>query len=146
MRRNQTPENGHLLRSTSIHPQRRRAHNSSHNPAKPHNQTNDIPLGRALDNRLDASKRSVDRSTHGDDLAALLAVAECCPDPEDFPDWLAKSMRGLIISCVERRCFPALVRCAHGPLGPRVRSLSQLAVRISEQSAHALSLNPPMGG
>ena len=55
-------------------------------------------------------------------------------------------MRGLKSRCVERRCFPALVRFAHGPLRPRVRSLIQSALRISEQSAHALSLNPPMGG
>ena len=52
----------------------------------------DIGLGRALDNRLDASRRSVDRSTHGDDLAALLAVAERCPDPAAFPDWLARRL------------------------------------------------------
>lgn len=52
----------------------------------------DIGLGRALDNRLDASRRSVDRSTHGDDLAALLAVAQRCPDPAEFPDWLAQRL------------------------------------------------------
>ena len=52
----------------------------------------DVGLGRALDNRLDASRRSVDRSTHGDDLAALLAVAERCGDPAEFPDWLARRL------------------------------------------------------
>ncbi len=52
----------------------------------------DIGLGRALDNRLDASRRSIDRSTHGDDLAALLAVAQRCPDPAEFPDWLAQRL------------------------------------------------------
>ena len=52
----------------------------------------DIGLGRALDNRLDASRRSVDRSTHGDDLAALLAVAKRCEDPAEFPDWLAQRL------------------------------------------------------
>lgn len=52
----------------------------------------DIGLGRALDNRLDASRRSVDRSTHGDDLAALLAIATRCPDPVAFPDWLARHL------------------------------------------------------
>ena len=52
----------------------------------------DIGLGRALDNRLDASRRSVDRSTHGDDLAALLAVAERCEDPAEFPGWLASRL------------------------------------------------------
>lgn len=48
-----------------------------------------VGLGQALDTRLDASRRSVDRSAHGDDLAALLAVAARHPDPEQFPDWLA---------------------------------------------------------
>ena len=52
----------------------------------------DIGLGRALDNRLDASRRSIDRSTHGDDLAALLSVAQRCPDPAEFPDWLAQRL------------------------------------------------------
>ncbi|MEM9517808.1 MAG: ATP-dependent DNA helicase UvrD2 [Actinomycetota bacterium] len=49
----------------------------------------DIGLGAALDTRLDASRRSVDRSAHGDDLAALLAVAPLEPDPDRFPAWLA---------------------------------------------------------
>ena len=49
----------------------------------------EIGLGSALDNRLDASRRSVDRSAHGDDLAALLAVASLQPDPAAFPAWLA---------------------------------------------------------
>ncbi len=52
----------------------------------------DIGLGRALDNRLDLSRRSVDRSTHGDDLAALLAVAERCADPTAFSGWLAQRL------------------------------------------------------
>ena len=52
----------------------------------------EIGLGAALDNRLDASRRSVDRSAHGDDLAALLAVASLEPDPSRFPDWLASRL------------------------------------------------------
>jgi len=48
-----------------------------------------VGLGQALDQRLDASRRSVDRSAHGDDLAALLAVAAVAPDAAEFPDWLA---------------------------------------------------------
>ena len=48
-----------------------------------------VGLGQALDSRLDASRRSVDRSAHGDDLAALLAVASAQPDPAEFPAWLA---------------------------------------------------------
>ena len=52
----------------------------------------EIGLGAALDNRLDASRRSVDRSAHGDDLAALLAVASLEPDPERFPEWLAERL------------------------------------------------------
>ena len=52
----------------------------------------DIGLGRALDNRLDLSRRSVDRSTHGDDLTALLAVAKRCADPAEFPGWLTQRL------------------------------------------------------
>ena len=69
----------------------------------------DIGLGRALDNRLDASRRSVDRSTHGDDLAALLAVAKRCEDPAEFPGWLAKRLNptgngqtGITLSTIHR--------------------------------------------
>ena len=69
----------------------------------------DIGLGRALDNRLDASRRSVDRSTHGDDLAALLAVARRCEDPAEFPGWLAKRLNstktdqhGVTLSTIHR--------------------------------------------
>ncbi|MYA74275.1 MAG: ATP-dependent DNA helicase UvrD2 [Acidimicrobiaceae bacterium] len=69
----------------------------------------DIGLGRALDNRLDASRRSVDRSTHGDDLAALLAVAKRCQDPAEFPGWLAERLNaprshqpGITLSTVHR--------------------------------------------
>jgi len=52
----------------------------------------EIGLGAALDNRLDASRRSVDRSAHGDDLAALLAVASLEPDPTRFPAWLQERL------------------------------------------------------
>ncbi len=51
-----------------------------------------VGLGQALDRRLDASRRSVDRSAHGDDLAALLAVASVQPDPGEFPTWLAERL------------------------------------------------------
>ena len=46
-------------------------------------------LGASLDERLDASRRSVDRSAHGDDLRALLSVAPHCPDPARFGSWLS---------------------------------------------------------
>jgi len=45
-------------------------------------------LGASLDERLDASRRSVDRSAHGDDLRALMSVAPHCGDPAGFEDWL----------------------------------------------------------
>ena len=45
-------------------------------------------LGASLDERLDASRRSVDRSAHGDDLRALMSVAPHCGDPAEFEDWL----------------------------------------------------------
>ncbi len=47
-----------------------------------------VGLGQALDNRLDASRRSVDRSAHGDDLNALLAVAVHHPDLSTFSGWI----------------------------------------------------------
>ena len=45
-------------------------------------------LGSSLDARLDASRRSVDRSAHGDDLRALFSVAPHCADPSAFEGWL----------------------------------------------------------
>ena len=46
-------------------------------------------LGASLDERLDASRRSVDRSAHGDDLRALLSVAPHCDDASEFEGWLS---------------------------------------------------------
>ena len=46
-------------------------------------------LGASLDERLDASRRSVDRSAHGDDLRALMSVAPHCADPSAFGTWLS---------------------------------------------------------
>ena len=48
----------------------------------------EMGLGGSLDSRLDASRRSVDRSAHGDDLRALISVAHLHPDPADFRRWL----------------------------------------------------------
>ncbi len=52
-----------------------------------------VQLGASLDERLDASRRSVDRSAHGDDLRALLSVAPHCDDPAGFEAWLAARLR-----------------------------------------------------
>ncbi|WP_420639134.1 ATP-dependent DNA helicase UvrD2 [Candidatus Poriferisocius sp.] len=49
----------------------------------------ELGLGGSLDTRLDASRRSVDRSAHGDDLRALISVAHLHPDPVGFRGWLA---------------------------------------------------------
>ncbi len=49
----------------------------------------ELGLGGSLDTRLDASRRSVDRSAHGDDLRALISVAHLHPEPADFRRWLA---------------------------------------------------------
>ena len=51
-------------------------------------------LGASLDERLDASRRSVDRSAHGDDLRALLSVAPHCTDAAAFEDWLRDRLTG----------------------------------------------------
>ncbi|MYH71040.1 MAG: ATP-dependent DNA helicase UvrD2 [Acidimicrobiia bacterium] len=52
----------------------------------------EMGLGGSLDSRLDASRRSVDRSAHGDDLRALISVAHLHPDPVDFRQWLASRL------------------------------------------------------
>ena len=49
-------------------------------------------LGATLDERLDASRRAVDRSAHGDDLRALLSVAPHCGDPAEFEEWLRRRL------------------------------------------------------
>lgn len=55
----------------------------------------ELGLGYSLDTRLDASRRSVDRSAHGDDLRALISVAHLHPDPASFAAWLADRLSGL---------------------------------------------------
>jgi DNA helicase-2/ATP-dependent DNA helicase PcrA len=50
-----------------------------------------IGLGEAMDT-LDASKGALDRSSNGDDLAALLQVAPLHPDPATFETWLQQSL------------------------------------------------------
>lgn len=47
----------------------------------------DIGLGAAMDT-LDAARRDADRSTHGDDLGALIQAAALHPDPATFEAWL----------------------------------------------------------
>ncbi|MCY4067498.1 MAG: ATP-dependent DNA helicase UvrD2 [Acidimicrobiaceae bacterium] len=49
-------------------------------------------LGAVLDERLDASRRTVDRSAHGDDLRALVSVAPHCADPAAFENWLRRRL------------------------------------------------------
>jgi DNA helicase-2/ATP-dependent DNA helicase PcrA len=73
----------------------------------------EIGLGRALDTRLDASRRAVDRSSHSDDLAALLAIADLHPDATDFPEWLA----GLLQSA------------SHAPDGVRLSTIHRVKGR-----------------
>ncbi len=53
-----------------------------------------LGLGSALETRLDASRRSLDRSSHGDDLEALISVAHLQPDPTEFPEWLSTQLGG----------------------------------------------------
>ncbi len=51
-----------------------------------------VGLGAALDSRLDASKRALHRSSHGDDLDALVRVADLEPDPARFGAWLRERL------------------------------------------------------
>ena len=53
----------------------------------------DIGLGDALDNLLDANRRTADRSAHSDDLRALISVAGLHPDPAGFADWLSHCLK-----------------------------------------------------
>jgi DNA helicase-2/ATP-dependent DNA helicase PcrA len=50
-----------------------------------------IGLGEAMDT-LDASKGALDRSSNGDDLAALLQVAPLHPDAATFEGWLQQAL------------------------------------------------------
>jgi DNA helicase-2/ATP-dependent DNA helicase PcrA len=50
-----------------------------------------IGLGEAMDT-LDASKGALDRSSNGDDLAALLQVAPLHPDAATFEHWLQQAL------------------------------------------------------
>jgi ATP-dependent DNA helicase UvrD/PcrA len=52
-----------------------------------------IGLGEAMDT-LDASKGALDRSSNGDDLAALLQVAPLHPDGATFEAWLQQKLAG----------------------------------------------------
>ncbi|MDE0613419.1 MAG: ATP-dependent helicase [bacterium] len=52
----------------------------------------DIGLGEAIDDRLDASRRSADRPSHADDLRALISVAGLHPRPAGFAGWLTKHL------------------------------------------------------
>src|SRR5690606_30307806 len=47
----------------------------------------EVGLGRAIDT-LDAARRTVDRSSHHDDLDALAALGQLHPDPATFEPWL----------------------------------------------------------
>jgi len=51
-----------------------------------------VGLGEAMD-ALDGSRREADRSTHGDDLAALEQVAALHPDVATFEMWLRQALR-----------------------------------------------------
>lgn len=67
----------------------------------------DVGLGSAMD-LLDSSRNEADRSTHGDDLAALEQVAALHPDPATFEPWLRDvlgrpgSADGVTLSTVHR--------------------------------------------
>ena len=51
-----------------------------------------VGLGASLNDRLDVSRRSIDRSAHGDDLTALISVASYCTDPSRFAGWLKQHL------------------------------------------------------
>ncbi len=51
----------------------------------------ELGLAGSLD-ALDSSRRSVDRSSHGDDLAALIALARLQSDATEFEPWLDRNL------------------------------------------------------
>ncbi|MCB0991597.1 MAG: ATP-dependent DNA helicase UvrD2 [Acidimicrobiales bacterium] len=67
----------------------------------------EVGLGGSLD-QLDGSRRSVDRSTHGDDLSALSSLADFHPQPATFETWLRAELEapgdpdGVRLSTVHR--------------------------------------------
>jgi DNA helicase-2/ATP-dependent DNA helicase PcrA len=69
----------------------------------------DIGLSSAVDT-LDGAKRNVDRSTHGDDLAALISLARLQPDPASFEPWLRRHLEasgaaegaGVVLATIHR--------------------------------------------
>ncbi len=52
----------------------------------------DIGLGEAIDNLLDATRRTADRPSHADDLRALISVAGLHPRPAGFASWLTQHL------------------------------------------------------
>ncbi len=73
------------------------------------NISEDVGVAGAL-TRLDGSRRSVDRSTHTDDVEALLQLGAVEPDPHTFSDWLRTALgrpgvapdQGVTLSTVHR--------------------------------------------
>jgi DNA helicase-2/ATP-dependent DNA helicase PcrA len=78
-----------------------------------------IGLGEAMET-LDASKGALDRSSNGDDLAALLQVAPLHPDPATFESWLRQALAGGEGASGEPGVHLATVHRVKGREWPRV--------------------------
>ena len=125
----------------------------------------EMGLGGSLDTRLDASRRSVDRSAHGDDLRALISVAHLHPDPTDFRIWLADRLsdgfegegrgRGVQLATVHRvkgREWPHVIvyEASKGLMPHRLagdleeeRRVFHVAITRCSQSVTLICGNPP---
>jgi DNA helicase-2/ATP-dependent DNA helicase PcrA len=77
-----------------------------------------IGLGEAMET-LDASKGTLDRSSNGDDLAALLQVAPLHPDGATFEAWL------------QERLAAAVARSSNGAQGPSGGDTVEPAVHLA---------------
>ena len=125
----------------------------------------EMGLGGSLDTRLDASRRSVDRSAHGDDLRALISVAHLHPDPTDFRRWLFDRLsdgfegegsgRGVQLATVHRvkgREWPHVIvyEASKGLMPHRLagdleeeRRVFHVAITRCSQSVTLICGNPP---
>ena len=125
----------------------------------------EMGLGGSLDTRLDASRRSVDRSAHGDDLRALISVAHLHPDPTDFRRWLFDRLadgfegegsgRGVHLATVHRvkgREWPHVIvyEASKGLMPHRLagdleeeRRVFHVAITRCSQSVTLICGNPP---
>ena len=107
----------------------------------------EIGLGLSLDTRLDASRRSVERSAHGDDLRALISVAHLHPDPAGFAGWLTDRLAGAAAADTARFGSDPDFELAPADAGPPPDDGNRSSRGGAETGAgRALDASSPNGG